>query len=152
MVFPITQGDHNKPQHENIIMSALFHRATIITNEISKNSTKRQLNRLVTATGLLKQECLKLVFEVYVAQNTTRKCKIRAHYITACCVQNSCYRHILIITIIITLQPLYRTTCIGHHLTVKNWRILLEQSFTVSMSLLTATYYQIIYSLQSHFH
>jgi len=58
----------------------------------------------------------------------------------------------LIITIIITLQPLYRTTCIGHHLTVKNWRILLEQSFTVSMSLLTATYYQIIYSLQSHFH
>jgi len=37
------------------------------------------------------------------------------------------------------LQTLYRTTCINRHPTVKNWKILLEQSFTAHMPLMTAT-------------
>ena len=37
------------------------------------------------------------------------------------------------------LQPLYKSTCISPAPPVKNWRILLVQSFTASMPLLTAT-------------
>ena len=38
------------------------------------------------------------------------------------------------------IRPLYRSTCVSRHAPpVKNWRILLVQSFTAHMPLLTAT-------------